>query len=604
MESKTPRATRSRVTIMAIMVGVIVLLLAIGLAVWMWWRNDNAPASGVAQTAQASDVQVTMQLDEAALGSRIIDVLLRDASGNPIDAQTMRLRFSMADMDMGNVEADGQRVAAGHFRTRGGFFSMAGTWRVEAAFTRDGQEALRVPFTFAIAAPGEASGPLNPLSADTQTLTAGGQLYAANCALCHGASGKGDGPAGVSLSPRPGDFTQHMVPGKHTDGQAFLWVKNGFPGTAMPAWGQRLSDEQIWQLVTYIRTFGRNAPTANTTSLPPAQASPAAPTVPVAPTTMPEAREPLPPLVFARQGNLWRSDGTGAPPQQLTNLSADHFAEHPALSPDGRRIAFIALGPPPITATIPISTSALYLMNADGSDLRPLWEPDQGLLALPSWMPDGQSLYVSRSAILSGPMAPVPERLLEIVRVTIATGERQQVLDDARDPTIARDGKRMAYVHFDKQNATFSLHVAAPDGSGDREVIAASAFSDFYAPRFFPDGTRIVVAAIGGPVTDDQGNPIQPSSQSPLDRFLGLFAPATAEAHGAPWDLWVVNTDGTGLRRLPGVREDTPMAAVSPDGTGIVMMGAGGIYLMDADGSRLRMIDPLGEHGGLEWAAR
>jgi Tol biopolymer transport system component len=244
------------------------------------------------------------------------------------------------------------------------------------------------------------------------------------------------------------------------------------------------------------------------------------------------------------------------------------------------------------------------MMNADGSDLRPLWEPDQGLLALPSWMPDGQSLYVSRSAILSEPTAPVPERLLEIVRVTIATGERKQVLDDARDSTIARDGKRMAYIHFDEQSAAFSLHVAAPDGSGDREVIAAGAFSDFYAPRFFPDGTRIVVAAIGGPVTDEQGNPIQPSSQSPLERFLGLFAPARAEAHGAPWDLWVVNADGTGLRRLPGVREDTPMAAVSPDGTRIVMMGAGGIYLLDADGSHLRKIDLLGEHGGLDWAAR
>jgi Tol biopolymer transport system component len=285
-------------------------------------------------------------------------------------------------------------------------------------------------------------------------------------------------------------------------------------------------------------------------------------------------------------------------------LSTDHVAEHPALSPDGRRIAFIALGPPPITATLPISTSALYMMNADGSDLRALWQPDQGLLALPTWMPDGQSLYVSRSAILSDPTAPVPKRLLEIVRVDAATGERQQVLNDARDPTIAHDGKLMAYVHFDDQSAAFSLHIAAPDGSGDREVIGAGAFSDFYAPRFFPNGTRIVVAAIGGPVTDEQGNPVQPSSESPLQQVLGLFAPTTAEAHGAPWDLWVVNTDGSGLRRLPGVREDTPMAAISPDGTYLVMMGAGGIYLMDADGGHLRKIDPLGEHGGLDWAAR
>ena len=32
-------------------------------------------------------------------------------------------------------------------------------------------------------------------------------------------------------------------------------------------------------------------------------------------------------------------------------------------------------------------------------------------------------------------------------------------------------------------------------------------------------------------------------------------------------------------------------------------MGAGGIYMIDADGSRLRRIDPLGDHGGLDWRA-
>ena len=108
-----------------------------------------------------------------------------------------------------------------------------------------------------------------------------------------------------------------------------------------------------------------------------------------------------------------------------------------------------------------------------------------------------------------------------------------------------------------------------------------------------------VFAAIGGPVTDDQGYP-QTSSRSPLDSLLGLFEPTTAEAHGAPWDIWVISADGSGLRRLPNVREDTPMAIFTADGQQIVMMGAGGIYLMNPDGSNLRKIDPLGDHGGLD----
>jgi Tol biopolymer transport system component len=43
------------------------------------------------------------------------------------------------------------------------------------------------------------------------------------------------------------------------------------------------------------------------------------------------------------------------------------------------------------------------------------------------------------------------------------------------------------------------------------------------------------------------------------------------------------------------------MAQFSPDGREIVMMGAGGIYLMDGDGGNVRRIDALGDHGGLDW---
>jgi tricorn protease-like protein len=86
--------------------------------------------------------------------------------------------------------------------------------------------------------------------------------------------------------------------------------------------------------------------------------------------------------------------------------------------------------------------------------------------------------------------------------------------------------------------------------------------------------------------------------------LLRLFAPATAEAHGATADLWIVNADGTGLRRLTKINADTPMAVFSPGGREIALMGAGGIYLMNADGANLRKIDALGDHGGLDWAGR
>jgi mono/diheme cytochrome c family protein len=100
---------------------------------------------------------------------------------------------------------------------RGPFFTMAGRWVMEATLLRDGQPPLQVPFTFAVAAPGEVSGPLNPLTPDPQTLVAGQQVYQTNCVTCHGEGGKGDGPAALGLRPPPSDFAQHMIPGKHTE---------------------------------------------------------------------------------------------------------------------------------------------------------------------------------------------------------------------------------------------------------------------------------------------------------------------------------------------------------------------------------------------------
>ncbi len=615
---QSPRRAGRRFTRFDVALGVVLIALII----LSWWifshRVADTLASGVAQTAQAGDVRVTLRLDDAAIGQRVLDVTVNDAVGKPVDIGAVRLRFAMTEMDMGTTEVNAQPVGSGHFQARGQFFTMAGTWEIAATLLRNGQTPLQVPFTLAIAAPGEASGPINPFPVNAQSILAGQKLYLANCAPCHGTNGKGDGPAAAGMNPRPADFTQHMLLGKHTDGQVFLWIKNGYPNSAMPVWDNRLTDEQIWQLVDYLRTFGQGAPLIQAqTSV---AATPAAPSpiplitteplfspdvtaapLPTLPPPVPNVQEPLPPIVFARESNIWRSPGNGGAPHPITNLLDGAYAEYPTVAPDGRTIAFVAITPAPVTATLPLPTSTLYVMNADGSKLNAVWKPAQGLLGIPAWAADGRALYIAANGVKAGQSGASDSRDLQIVRINLATGVQQPIVNDALDPALSHDGTQLAYLKLSDDGYTMSLNIAAPDGSGSREIIGGQDFQGFYAPRFSPDGKQIVVAAIGGPETDAQGNPIKASAPSPLSRLLGLFAPPTAEAHGLPWDLWVVNTDGTGLRRITDFYEDLPMVAFSPDGKLVAVMGYGGIYLMNPDGSQLRRIDPLGDHGGLDW---
>jgi copper transport protein len=96
---------------------------------------------------------------------------------------------------------------------------------------------------------------INPIPPNSESVAAGQNLYTTYCVPCHGVSGLGDGPVGLTLNPRPADLRQHAIPGIHTDAQLFEWITNGFPGSQMPPFKTTLSDTDRWNLVNYIRTL-------------------------------------------------------------------------------------------------------------------------------------------------------------------------------------------------------------------------------------------------------------------------------------------------------------------------------------------------------------
>lgn len=87
-----------------------------------------------------------------------------------------------------------------------------------------------------------------------EALKMGERIYQQQCAVCHGPRGRGDGPAGMALNPRPADLTSKAVQAQ-TDGALFWKISEG--RGAMPAFKGMLSEAERWQVVTYVRTLAR-----------------------------------------------------------------------------------------------------------------------------------------------------------------------------------------------------------------------------------------------------------------------------------------------------------------------------------------------------------
>jgi mono/diheme cytochrome c family protein len=101
----------------------------------------------------------------------------------------------------------------------------------------------------------------NPVPASVENLIAGAKLYRQMCSRCHGVSKESDNSYGQSFYPPAPHLPLHRM--SYTDGEMFWVVKHGIRNTAMPAWGNLLSDDEIWHIVTFVRKF--DSPTDSVT---------------------------------------------------------------------------------------------------------------------------------------------------------------------------------------------------------------------------------------------------------------------------------------------------------------------------------------------------
>jgi TolB protein len=213
---------------------------------------------------------------------------------------------------------------------------------------------------------------------------------------------------------------------------------------------------------------------------------------------------------------VMNADGTGE--RRLTDKDVAEY--DPALSPDGSKVAYIAEE----------HGSQLFVMNADGSNRRALSRPRVTWLAKdPAWSPDGRRIAFTSSQ---------PPGIF-VVNAD-GTGIRRLTRNYPEDPAWSPDGMRLAF-------ATHAgIHVVNSDGSGLR-LLTRREWAR--SPTWSPDGRTIVFEQL-----------LIPEDEVYLD-----YPDA---------EIWVIDADGGGLRRLLPRRAKTSQGRPvwSPDGRWFAVM--------------------------------
>ena len=243
---------------------------------------------------------------------------------------------------------------------------------------------------------------------------------------------------------------------------------------------------------------------------------------------------------------------------RVVELPPTATATLPALTFDRKQVLFaLTKGADPKTGF----GTDIYAANLDGTDLRVVvpHEAENVFYDTPRYEPTGTFLYFHRNAAIVRNGTYVGNEST-IERLNVKTGERVRLLSDAADPSLSADGKLIAFIHL-KDGQNENIWVANSDGTG-AHLLFKDTFFYVQAPRFSPATGDIVFSAAGH------------AAPKSSDRYL------PHDAHlGIPSEIFVVKSDGTGLRSLAQTGDDT-FPAWSLDGSRIAYVSTGGFFEM------------------------
>jgi Tol biopolymer transport system component len=261
---------------------------------------------------------------------------------------------------------------------------------------------------------------------------------------------------------------------------------------------------------------------------------------------------------------IMHADGSGV--TLLISGTLGVLNRYPALSPDGRRLAFTR-------DDERRNQHTLYIIGIDGSNLQRLTESPVAL-GEPSWSPDGSQIaFVRGYDTTYGGYANVTSCGQEIYVIDVATGKQENLTkgEGGTDPTWSPDGTRIAFTSA--RDGDFEIYTMASDGKEVKQLTDTSWAEA--EPAWSPDGKLIAYTA-------------HLHEGAFLCGFMPTVRPSGTNPEGM--GVYVMNSDGTDqtpLARTTGGLEPT----WSPDSTrlALVINGKGGwqLYVTDAGGMSL-----------------
>ncbi|MBV8673916.1 MAG: PD40 domain-containing protein [Acidobacteriaceae bacterium] len=240
----------------------------------------------------------------------------------------------------------------------------------------------------------------------------------------------------------------------------------------------------------------------------------------------------------------------------VTNFSG--VQSHPALSPDGRSVAFVSNRDGHYNIYVGLLNGANPVKVTD----------DPNLKTTPCWSPDGTEIAYARLN---------DSGIWDLWRVPALGGTSRRFVLNASDPAWSRDGRWLAY----RMNSTGAIWISDPSGRNGRELAKAYSIFGNSGPRFSPGGSEVAYAAsLGGPageleVVDVDSGRVRrlthdrASVQSPVWSSDGRFL-YFASSRGGTLNIWKIAEKGGEPAQITSGQGDDVQLDISADGKRIV----------------------------------